>query len=480
MSKGRLRATCIALVLAVVCSLAAASNAAADRPAFGAAQAMDPAFDWQTRDYVLRGCDSESRVELKVRGAEGWLAAVDDSNFRGHDFSSPVAASAGEAVTVGFRKRGHSSIRRFHLRCLPDDFPTYKFEREREGGPRMFTTQLVDRYGAIFDRGGAPVWWVKANGEPNNFSVLADGTLTWSPVDQQASQVGDLEVRTLRNKLLHSFSGAPGSVADVHELLLLPNGNYMFGAQVTYRDDASEFGGSPDSRVIGIEIQEFDPAGKEIWSWGSRGKIGLEETGRWWDLEILDHEPYDVVHWNSVEKDGRYLIVSMRHTDAVYKIDTKTGDIVWKLGGTPTPESLEVRRDPLGDYPFGGQHDARVESDGTITIFDNRTFLPEPPRAVRYKINEDKGTARLVESVTDTDVPATFCCGSARLLGSGDWMVGWGGNEEAGNAAYDELGRLIFRFTLGIGFTYRAIPVPKGAVDRKQLRTAMDAMADRG
>ncbi len=135
MRKGRLRATCTAVVLGVICSLAAASDAAADRPAFGAAQAMDPAFDWQTRDYVLRGCDAEPGVELKVRGAEGWLAAVGDSDFRGRDFSSPIAASAGEAVTVGFRKRGHNSVRRFHLRCLPDDFPTYELRARARGRP---------------------------------------------------------------------------------------------------------------------------------------------------------------------------------------------------------------------------------------------------------------------------------------------------------------------------------------------------------
>lgn len=449
---------------------------AAARPAVGASGAMQPAFEWGARDYAVHGCEDPG-AEISVRGEAGWLSAVAGDDLRAGSYSVPIDAAPGESVTVAFKRRGQHPARRYRLRCLPSDFPGYEFERRRKGGPHLFSIQMGNRYGAIFDRNGAPLYWVQAEGEPDNFSVLADGTLTWAPVDQITLQVADIEIRTLRNKRLHRFPGAPGTVADIHELLLLPNGNYMIGAQIVYRDDTSAYGGSADSEVIGIEIQEFTPGGKEVWSWSSRSRIGVEETGRWWDQPILDSEPYDVVHWNAVEASRNFILISNRHTDAIYKIDRRSGDIVWKLGGTPTPESLEVRGDPLGEYPFGGQHDIRLESDGTITIFDNRTALPEPPRAVRYRINEDRGTARLIDSIRDPAVGATFCCGSARLLDGGDWLVGWGGNPEAGNAAYTESGRLIFRLTLDIGFTYRAIPVPKGAVGRRDLRRAMDAMA---
>ena len=65
--------------------------------------------------------------------------------------------------------------------------------------------------------------------------------------------------------------------------------------------------------------------------------------------------------------------VSFRHLDAVYSIDRSTGDINWKLGGTETPESLEVKNDPYGDYPLGGQHDARIDRHGNLTVFFGRT-----------------------------------------------------------------------------------------------------------
>ena len=120
------------------------------------------------------------------------------------------------------------------------------------------------------------------------------------------------------------------------------------------------------------------------------------------------------------------MLISMRHTDGVYKIDRTTGDIVWKLGGTTTPESLTVIDDPLGANPFGGQHDARMLDDGTLTVFDNGMTRNRPPRAVRYQIDESAGTATLLESVSDTDAPNAICCGSARRSDSGSWTVGWG------------------------------------------------------
>ena len=120
------------------------------------------------------------------------------------------------------------------------------------------------------------------------------------------------------------------------------------------------------------------------------------------------------------------MIASFRHLDAVYKIRKSTGKIVWKLGGTTRPRASTVKGDPRG-YTFGAQHDARLLSDGTLTVFDNRTNLANTrPRAVRFRIDEQSGTATLLRSITDPDVTSSNCCGSARRLDTGDWLIDWG------------------------------------------------------
>ena len=45
------------------------------------------------------------------------------------------------------------------------------------------------------------------------------------------------------------------------------------------------------------------------------------------------------------------------------------------------------------------------------------------------------GTATLLQSITDPDVPASNCCGSARRLGNGDWLIDWGQAENIRSAA---------------------------------------------
>ena len=120
------------------------------------------------------------------------------------------------------------------------------------------------------------------------------------------------------------------------------------------------------------------------------------------------------------------MIASFRHLDAVYKIDKSTGAIVWKLGGTSHAPEPDREGDPAA-YTFGGQHDARLLPDGTLTVFDNRTDLDDAtPRAVRFRIDQTAGTATLLQSISDPDVPASHCCGSARRLPNRDWLIDWG------------------------------------------------------
>ncbi len=124
---------------------------------------------------------------------------------------------------------------------------------------------------------------------------------------------------------------------------------------------------------------------------------------------------------------------------------------------------------------LGGQHDARVLSDGDITVSNNRTDLDDPlPRADRYRIDEDAGAATLVESVSDPKVPSSSCCGSARRLANDSWVVAWGRAAMVG--AYKPDGKPIYRLRWpGDGITYRANPPPK-FVGVGDLRRAMDEM----
>jgi hypothetical protein len=186
---------------------------------------------------------------------------------------------------------------------------------------------------------------------------------------------------------------------------------------------------------------------------------------------------YDPVHINSVEPDGDGLIISTRQTDSIYRILRPSGAIDWKLGGTDTPQRLDMVGDPFGETNFGGQHDARRKPDGTVTLYDNGSARDRPPRGVRYRIDLVARTATLVEDIRDPEAVRSFCCGSSRKLSGGNWVSGWGGL--AFFTEQTPAGDVVMRLRYQDGFSYRAIPVEPGAFSVEEVRAAMDAMNPR-
>ena len=127
---------------------------------------------------------------------------------------------------------------------------------------------------------------------------------------------------------------------------------------------------------------------------------------------------FDPVRMNSVDVVSGDLIVSLRQTDAVYRIQPGPPVPSVEAGRHSPPERLTVNSDPYGGL-FGGQHGARILGDGSITIHDNGSGRGRAPRAARFQIDTVAKTATLVDSRSDPDIPGSFCCGSARSLPGG-------------------------------------------------------------
>jgi Arylsulfotransferase (ASST) len=424
---------------------------------------------------VVRCHDAGVAVDEHASG--GWRLAVGSHPFRSGNFTVNVPLGAGRAFTVTAKADGSTHLYRYYVRCLPNDFPAYTFTHDGPVVPEYFSVDngspIIRSYAVVFDSHGVPVWWYQAPAHATR--VLPGGNVLWFN-----NATRQWEIHRLDGQLVRILSPV-GQTANDHDVQLMGNGDLLFGAYVPQSHvDTSAFGGSGDATVTNAELQQVSPSGQLLWDWHSQDQISLAETGhRWpWVVHHPNNGSYDILHWNSIEPDGDSVIASFRHLDAILKIRKTTGKIVWKLGGTHTPQSLTVKKDPRG-VPLGAQHDARLLPDGTLTVFDNRTNLDSnQPRAVRFKINEKAHTATLLEAITDPEIPGSNCCGSARRLSNRDWLIDWGQGKPIGG--YEPNGHRTFLLTLKAGASYRAEPVPPSAVSAKSLRAGMTAMAGGG
>ena len=471
-----------------VCCLAAPVHAAA-AVEVTAEPELKPSFKRYVNDYVSR-CKPGKPLRLEVDATDGDSVAVGGKPAREGEFTATVSRRTGDQVTL--RVTGDGRTTTHHVRCLPADFPPYSVKRYRKPQAQWYAITPIGPktagYVAIFDTRGVPVWWsYRGDYGPWDGKVLENGNVLWSRQynDRFVMRPEEaVEEHRLDGSLVRVLRTV-GSPTDMHDSVLLPNGNYLLD---TYRRrccvDLRQHGGPRKAVVYDGEIQELTPDNKVVWSWNSRGHFKLSET-TWWphinagqEKDPPSERGYDLVHVNSMDPDGDGIVVSARFIDAVFRIDKKTGKIDWKLGGVHRKESLKILDDPLGDDPLSGNHDARVYPGHTVTVHDNGTRDKRPPRALRYRIDTKKRTAKMVEDI-EPEYPFSGWGGSARKLPQGNWVVYWGGNSRMSEIApsHEKVLDLTFHDR---HWSYRAIPVPRGQLAAVTIRRGMTALAKGG
>lgn len=441
---------------------------------------MVPSWDWQKTDYTVL-CDSPVEFQITARSK----MSFDGAPARKGSWSESVDLLPGQGITLRSLANGKS----YSVRCRPSNMPLASVQRS---GPvqgkfyltapnASFTGMEMTHYPMILDEYGTPVWWTEDNaGFPIDIKALGPKTLAWTR-GVGAFSIGNTtnhyDLRNLDGSLRKTVSPV-GMGADHHDLDRTPDGNWLLISYVPRNcpstpsdcEDLSAWGGPENANVIDCVIQKVSPSGQMLWSWNSGDHIAIEESAPWIPSLASKSPPiYDIVHMNSVESVPGGLVFSARHLDAIYKIRYSDGGVDWKLGGTETPESLQVVGDPLGANTLSGNHDARMLANGNVTIHDNGTRFGRAPRMVRFAIKGDKAVFK--EQITDSAIEGSFCCGGGRKLPGGNWVINWGASAQVGE--YTPSGKKVLSLTWpGDLFSYRMDPAP--FLSLQDLRDGMD------
>ncbi len=313
----------------------------------------------------------------------------------------------------------------------------------------------------IVDNAGQPVWFLPVPGADLSVQQYRGRpVLTWwsgVPVVPKPGfgsggyVIVDESYRPIG--LVRGSNGLEG--ADLHELQITPQDTALIAAYRPGVANLSAVGLGPVHPVLEAVIQEVDiPTGRVLFEWRGLEHVAPAESYQ----PANPFGVYDYFHINSidVDTDGN-LLVSARHTHAVYKIDRRSGDVIWRLGG----KNSDFAMGPGASFSW--QHDARRAPDGTISIFDNAAAaeIPPPPgavsRGITLRVDETDRTAELVRSNPHPRGLLAGSQGSHRVLPGGNSFVGYGSEEFFTEFGPD--GEVTFdaSFTDPSVFSYRAL-----------------------
>ncbi|MEC7583864.1 MAG: aryl-sulfate sulfotransferase [Planctomycetota bacterium] len=331
---------------------------------------------------------------------------------------------------------------------LPADFPdlqvTTTSPEEQEPGVFLVNARALEQpaiaYVFMVDQEGEVVWYYDANQRPytanqfasayrtsNGHLLVINGRQSCYEMDM----LGNLQGAWLANRLVTPPTPAGTVMVDTdtmhHEIRDLPPGS---GADfVVISSEMRTLPNYPSSvitpwvtnletEVIGDLLVEFNRDGTivreiSLFDLLDPYRVTYDSLLGFWNPTYQASATADWSHGNAVyydDRDDSYL-VSLRHQDALIKIDRTTTELRWILGDPARwewPWSTKLLR-PIGnefEWQYH-QHGPEITPEGTILLFDNGNGRAIPPvealpldgaysRAVEYRVDE---AAMTVEQV---------------------------------------------------------------------------------
>jgi hypothetical protein len=309
----------------------------------------------------------------------------------------------------------------------PAGFPEIVVTQNGAPAPGVFigsVTQGFNVFYVILDNSGYPLYVSKT--QPLSSFVQPNGLVAIAVLG-----VVNLKDETLTR--LDSFTMTPGCTVDSHDVKLLTNGHALLIGKETRSIDMGQViaGGRPDALVTGDVVQEIDADKHVVFEWHSLDQIPIADS--FYDLA---QKSIDYAHINSVALDplDNGLLVSLRTTSEIVKVDRSTGETVWRFGGKGNQFTFIGEHEENAPYYTVGQHDVCRLANGNLLFFDNGNISgggPNPcdrtySRAVEYRLDEAAMTATLVWEFRHSPDISALCTGSVKRFDNGNTLIDWG------------------------------------------------------
>jgi len=356
------------------------------------------------------------------------------------DYGMQVIAFNRCAQTVG-------PVLSFATGTLPSDLPSYS-----AAGPDPSPGYVVfgaGKYGLVIDNAGRVVWYHRfPNGPGLNFQAQPNGRYVARPTPATAGEVARwVEIDPL-GTITRTLGCARGLQSRFHEMLAEPDGSYWLLCDEVRTVNLSAAGGSSQATVMGTAVQHLSVTGDVLFDWTPFDHLKI-------DLQALPagDQAGGVINWthgNALDLDSAgNLLVSFRNLSEVTKINTRTGAVVWRMGGPRNQFTLEN----IGAPAFSRQHGVRATGAGRFLLLDN---LGDPlaSRAERYEFDEARLTVRLSASYASSTGAVAQTGGTTQSLPGGRTLVSYGSGGSV--EEYDAAGNVVWKIEGKPGYVFRA------------------------
>ncbi len=368
--------------------------------------------------------------------------------------SQSYAMRAAAISTSG--QKNISAAFSFNTPKLPDELPRVAVLTNQSPATGFVmlgfsTSENANKYYAlIIDNGGNPVWYREFPGAVVDFQKQTHGSYTvFTSIDGSPPHFYELD--NLGN-ITREFRAGSGLETDSHELRLFEGGYCLMGVRFQEMN-LTAFGGREKANIRCTFVEYHGP-NVPVLIWNPVDHFEVVDTAPDVSLTTPTVNPW---HGNAIEIDNDdNLLVSFRNSDEITKIDSRTGEIIWRLGGKKN--QFTFINDPL--QSFSHQHGVRRLPNGNLILFDNGN-LHSPPesRAVEYRLDEQRKIAELVWEYRHQPPLYGFALGFSQRLANGNTLISFGTTQRV--IEVDQAGTQ--RWELGILgtqiFVYRAFRI---------------------
>ncbi|MEE9349118.1 MAG: aryl-sulfate sulfotransferase [Flavobacteriaceae bacterium] len=268
---------------------------------------------------------------------------------------------------------------------------------EENEGYFLFHNKVLPACMIVVDNTGKMIWYRTSENKIQMARVTVKGTLLTIEDDLNNNfATGNMLIESAFGGEI--ISKLKKDTADVnhyfhHDAIFDENGNSVVLTEV-------EVGGLPGE---GVEV--FNPNGQKIWEWNSFDGSEVPQTYvQPWANSI------------SIDNQGDY-IVSFRGISQIWKIDSTSGNVIWKLG-TGGDYTLD------GNASFLYQHYASEFENGKILMFDNGGVTERPTsRLLELSLDDTAMTAITTKSHYLSSQYFSPYMGSVKIMNNNDMLI---------------------------------------------------------